>query len=80
MTCEVGSMAQGRRPLCAGIIHTSDFCLLALNFILCIWVFCWYVYTYNTHVLGAGRVLKKALDPLESERQIVVNHYVDAGN
>lgn len=35
---------------------------------------------YTTYVLGAGRVLKKALDVLELEWQIVVSHHVGAGN
>jgi len=65
-------------PLSAGLVHTFGFCLFVLIFISSLWHLP--VCLCTTHVLGAGRGLKKALYLWELELQMAVSLHVAAGN
>lgn len=45
----------------------------------CVGVFCLHAYLHTTHVSGAHRGPKRALDPLELELQMVACQHVGAG-
>jgi hypothetical protein len=68
-------------------IFNGEFNSVQLNFlmgfvlfVLCVWVFCLHVCLCPTCMAGVCEGQKRALDPLKLELQMLVNHYVGAGN